>query len=113
MSHTAYGTSRNQKWYNKNIFPLVPVLEIRKKDKYNTSGFKFRWLFITIWSLDTLKFEFSITTDMHWGLGFTGVLFYMRWVVTIPFTEKFGNWWHKLTNRRVRYRRVRYCKVKY
>ena len=101
MSHTASGTPRKEEWYNKNIFPLIPVLEIKKKDKFNTSGFTFRWLFITIWSLDSLNFEFSITTDTHWGLGFKGMLLYIRWVVAIPCPEKFNIWWERLTNRRV------------
>ena len=102
MSHTASGTSRNQKWYNKNIFPLVPILEIKKRDKFNTSGFTFRWLFITICSLDSLEFEFSITADANWGLGFTAIFFYMKWDVAMPCPEKFSDLWYKLTARRVK-----------
>ena len=90
MAHSAAGYYRRQKWYNKNIFPLVPVIEVKKANKHNTSGFTFRWLFITLWSLDSFQFELSLTADTHWGLGFKGMIPYLRWVVSIPCSEKLG-----------------------
>lgn len=90
MSQTASGYARKEKWYNKNIFPLVPVITIRKSNENNTKSFSFRWLFFTIWSLDSFAFEFSVVADTHWGVGFVGILPYLRWVVAVPCPEKIG-----------------------
>lgn len=88
MSQTASGFYRKEKWYNKNIFPLIPVITIKKADEHNTSGFNFRWLFFTFWSLDSFAFEMTIVIDNHWGIGIIGILPYLRWVIAIPCPEK-------------------------
>ena len=88
MSHSVTGSYKRQKWYNKRIFPLVPTIQIRKADELNTSSFSFRWLFFTIWSLDSFDFEVSFVISTHWGFGFVGSLLYLRWVVAIPCPEK-------------------------
>ncbi len=92
MTQTASGEYRKEKWYNRNIFPLVPVVNIRKEDKYNTSGFTFRWLIFTFWSLDQFTFEVSFNISTHWGIGVSGILPYLRWVIAIPCPERFGIW---------------------
>ena len=92
MSHTSSGYYRKEKWYNKNIFPLIPVIQIKKADQHNTSSFSFRWLFFTIWTLDSFQFEFTIVANTHWGVGVIGLLPYLRWVITIPCPEKLGIW---------------------
>jgi len=99
MSQTASGRMRKEKWYNKNIFPLVPVLEVKKADEHNTSGFTFRWLFITLWTLDSVQFEFAIVVDTHWGLGIVGILPYLRWVIAIPCPESLSIWIDRHTSR--------------
>lgn len=99
MKQNACGMQRKEKWYNKNIFPLVPVLEIRTADEHNTSGFTFRWMFITVWDLDTPSFEVSVVVDTHWGLGAIGILPYLRWAVTIPCPEKVVTWVYKSFSR--------------
>lgn len=108
MSHTASRTARNQKWYNKNIFPLVPLLWITKENGYKTSKFRFRWLFISISSIDYLGFRLSVTFDFNTCFGLHGMFFYLSWGLLIPFPEKFTDLWYKLTARRVRYRKVKY-----
>jgi len=90
MSKTASGSYREQKWYNKNVFPLIPVIEIRKPNKHNTSSFSFRWLIFTFWTLDSFSFELSIVATSHWGIGVIGILPYLRWVVAIPCPERLG-----------------------
>ena len=90
MSHTATGSYRKEKWYNRNVFPLVPVITIGKADKHNTSSFSFRWLFFTIWTLDSFGFELAIVADTYWGVGLKGILPYIRWVVAIPCPERLG-----------------------
>lgn len=102
MSQTASGTYRKQKWYNKNVFPLIPVIDIKKANEHNTSGFSFRWLFFTVWSLDSFGFEFAFVATTHWGIGFIGILPYLRWVVAIPCPEKFGIWIDRKLGRRPR-----------
>ena len=102
VSQTASGRFRNEKWYSKNVFPLIPILELKKANEHNTSGFTFRWLFITLWTLDNVQFEFAFVADTHWGIGFVGLLPFLRWVIAIPCPEKVGIWWSNLTSRKVR-----------
>ena len=99
MCQSASGTYRVQKWYNRNVFPLVPILEIKKANEHNTRGFSFRWLFFTFWSLDSVQFELSFVATTHWGVGFIGLLPYLRWVVTIPCPEKIGILFDRYTSR--------------
>lgn len=81
------GKPRVQKWYNHNLFPLIPCIEVRKEDSRNTWNMSFRWLFFTIWTLDSFQFELAIVADTHWGVGIIGVLPYLRWVCTVPCPE--------------------------
>jgi hypothetical protein len=99
MSQTSSGFYRKEKWYNRNIFPLIPVLEIREENEHNNKHFSFRWLFFHIWSLDHLSFELSLVADTHWGIGVIGIMFYLRWVFCIPCPESLVMWLHKHTNR--------------
>lgn len=78
------GTHKVRKWYNNYTFPLIPVYEFKKGNKYNTNGFTFHWLFIKIWSLDAFQFELAIVVDTHWGIGITALLPYLRIVFCIP-----------------------------
>jgi len=100
MSQAASGYCRKEKWYNMNIFPLVPVVQIKEKDQHNTTGFSFRWLFFTFWSLDSFGFEFAFVLDTHWGMGFIGVLPYLRWVICIPCPEKISIFVSRKLNRK-------------
>ncbi len=90
MSQTASGNVRIQKWYNKNVFPLIPLITTRKADKHNTSNFSFRWLVFTFWSLDAFQIEVAFTMCTHWGIGVTFLLPYLRGVIAIPCPEKLG-----------------------
>ena len=108
MSQTASGYCRKQKWYNKNIFPLVPVIEHRKPDENNTRHFSFRWLIFTFWSLDAFQFELSVNADTHWGIGITFLLPYLRGVIAIPCPEKLGMFIHKKLNRKSSAEKERY-----
>ncbi len=101
MSQTAAGSYRNEKWYNKNVFPLVPVVVFKKADKWNTSSFSFRWLVFTVWSRNSFDFELSLVIDTHWGIGIIGLLPYLRWVVTIPCPEMLSILISKKLDRRV------------
>ena len=92
MSQTASGCYRKEKWYNRNIFPLVPVIRFKKADEHNTRSFNFRWLIFTFWSLDSFQFELSFNVDTHWGIGITFLLPYLRGVIAIPCPESFGMW---------------------
>ena len=102
MSQTASGYYRKEKWYNKNVFPLVPVVTVRKANEHNTSGFTFRWLFFTIWTLNSFEFELAFVVTTHWGIGFIGILPYIRWVVAIPCPERLSILIDRKLNRRPR-----------
>ena len=77
----------SKKWYNHHVFSLIPILQIKKANYHNTSGFTFRWLFLTIWSLDNFGFELALNIDTHWGIGFTAIIPYLRIRCTIPCPE--------------------------
>jgi hypothetical protein len=94
------GKHHSKKWYKRNIFPLVPIIEYRKADQYNTSNFCFRWLFFTVWTLDSFSFELSVVFTSHWGLGFIGIFPYIRWCVSIPCPSKLALWSSKHLNRK-------------
>ena len=100
MSVTASGTNRNQKWYNQSIFPLIPVITTKKADEHNTSGFSFKWLVFTFWSLDSFKFELSFHIDTHWGVGVAFILPYLRGVIAIPCPIKLVIWIDRKTGRK-------------
>ena len=89
-----------EKWYNHERFPLVPTLKLKKESEHNTSGFTFKWLFITIWNLDSPHFELSLVCSSHWGLGFVGVLLYVRWVFCIPFPTKLQSFMYRVFSRK-------------
>ena len=93
------GEKREQKWYNRDIFPLIPVITIRNANEYNTLGITIQWLFLTMWLLDSVQFEFAFIADTHFGIGIKGLLPYLRWVITIPCPEVVGMWIHKHLDR--------------
>jgi hypothetical protein len=92
-----------RKWYNSHIFPLIPTLRITKKTEHNTSGFTFKWLFITLWTLDSFEFEFAIVATTHWGIGFVGILPRLRWVLSIPCPQSLDRWIYRNLNRKSEY----------
>jgi len=82
-------------WYFTKRFPLLPKLEFKKGDEYNTSGFTFKWLFIKCWSLDGFSFEFGVVFDSHFGLGLAIVLPYIRLILAIPPFSEYSCWQQK------------------
>ena len=95
MAQYECGTNHSKKWYKRHIFPLLPIIEVREENEYNTWNFTFRWLFITIWTIDSFCFEFTLVADEHWGLGIIGLFPYFRWSLTIPCPVSFGMWMQK------------------
>ena len=91
----AVSNYKPRKWYNRYIFPLVPVFTTREANEHNTSGFSFDWLFIKIWSRDSIDLEFAFVLSEHWGIGITALLPYLRIVVCIPCPPKLGIWCQK------------------
>jgi hypothetical protein len=91
-----------EKWYNHYSFPLVPQITIRRGDEWNTTSHSFHWLIFKFWTLDSVQFEISANIDTHWGIGFCGILPYLRWVISIPLPVSFQMWvqqnlWRKPT----------------
>jgi hypothetical protein len=75
-------------------------MDFRKADEYNASSFTFRWLFFTVWSLDSFQFELSFNISTHWGIGFTFLLPYFRGIIAIPCPERLGIWIDKNLGRK-------------
>lgn len=105
MSQTSSCHSREEKWYNRGIFPLVPVIKINKANEYNTGGFTIRWLIFTFWSLDSFQFELSLNIDTHWGIGVTFLLPYLRGVIAIPCPGKLGQFIYRKLSRKSRFQK--------
>jgi hypothetical protein len=100
MEQCASNYQQKQKWYNRHIFPLVPVISTKKRDEHNTKGFSFKWLIFSFWSLDHFSFEVSVNIDTHWGVGFAFILPYLRGVVAIPCPQKLDSWIDKNLRRK-------------
>jgi hypothetical protein len=100
MGHYECGYQRNQKWYNKRIFPLIPTIESKPADEYNTSSYCFRWLIFTFWTIDTPQFELSIVIDSHWGIGIIGLLPYVRWVIAVPIPKVISHYVYRNFSRK-------------
>jgi hypothetical protein len=98
-NETCSGYQWNTKWYNHYRFPLIPVVETRKADKYNTKNISFTWMFLKFWVLDCFEFEIAFTLTSHWGIGIAMILPYLRIVFAIPFPESWLMRWNKLTSR--------------
>ncbi len=97
--HTDY-PGKPKRWYNSDIFPLIPQLTIRKANKHNTKSISFHWLFFQFWTLDCFQLELSFVISDHWGIGFIGILPYLRFVFTIPCPEKLGRFISKHLDRK-------------
>jgi len=82
-------------WYNNYTFPLIPTIKSVKADEHNTHSFLFHWLVFKFWTLDSFSFEISFVITSHWGIGFIGILPYLRWAIAIPFPENAAMWSQK------------------
>ena len=71
-----------ERWYYHPVFPLLPIFHGKKKDKYNAFSFGFSWLFIRIWTLDSLFFSVCVELDQI-GLSVCVTLFYCKLVLRI------------------------------
>ena len=100
----SYGC-RKEKWYNRTIFPLIPVVDFRKADQHNTTSLSFRWLVLTFWTLDGFEFEISLVANTHWGIGVIGILPYLRWRLTIPCPAGLGMWIDTKLTRQTKHRK--------
>jgi hypothetical protein len=90
-----------RKWYKNHKFPLVPLFNYTRKEKHNTSGWDFEWLFLKLWTRNSFDFELAFVIDpTHWGIGITALVPYLRIVFTIPPTEKIASWFIKNTWRK-------------
>lgn len=96
-------TNKRETWYNIYKFPLIPQLDIKKANEHNSAGFTFRWLFFTIWTLDSFQFELTLVCSSHWGLCVIGLLPYLRWCVCLPIPESVSMWVSKYTYRGPKY----------
>jgi len=79
-----------KRWYCNKTFPLIPIIKIQKANEYRLFYFHFKWLFFTLWSTETPSIEIGFTMSTHWGIGFIGLLPYLRWACTIPIPFNVG-----------------------
>lgn len=80
------------RWYQWGRFPLVPIIDTKDADEWNTSGFSFSWLNLRLWSLDQFAFALEFHAE-DIGLFFRLQLPYLNcYVWLLPLPEK---WLHK------------------
>lgn len=75
-----------------SIFPLIPEYGTRPGGQHNTKSWWFNWLIFRLWSMDSFNFEVTFVISEHWGIGFVGMLPYVRWVACIPCPPKLGSY---------------------
>ncbi len=79
---------QNQKWYQHEIFPLIPIFRIRKADSNFKEGFYIKWMLLELWSVDEVSFKISFVISDRWGIGFNGLLPFLRWSISFPIKIK-------------------------
>lgn len=81
-------------WYQWHRFPLVPIINRRKGDKWNTDSWSFNWLFFSFWSLDHVTFEFEagVKTSFDPCIFVGAVLPYLRVFVQVPLPRIFDTY---------------------
>ncbi len=95
MTEAVCDNRKKRYWYNGYVFPLIPVLETRPANDYNTSWFCFQWMIFKIWSRDSVGIEFAFVLDSHWGIGVTMLLPYLRVIICIPCPYRLMLWSQK------------------
>jgi hypothetical protein len=50
-------------WYHWHRFAVLPNLQIKKADQYNTWGFSFHWLVFRCWTMDSPDITFSVNLN--------------------------------------------------
>lgn len=79
---------------------LGGILRVRHGDKHNTTNFTFDIGIVKVWSMDSFQFEITAVANTHWGIGFVGLLPYLRWVVALPIPQNLGIKFDELTRRK-------------
>lgn len=97
MDATTQNIGEEYKWYRDVKFPLVPRLRVlppgRPPSEYDDGRigyFWFRWLIFTAYSFEVPSFEVAVVCDTNNGIGFHGVLLYVRWFVCVPCPRRLG-----------------------
>ena len=79
-------------WYRWHRFPLVPIIDGRKGDKWNCPSFSVSWLWVRIWSLENVSFRAEISLEDA-GLVVGLILPYLRiWIWILPLPLGWLNW---------------------
>lgn len=91
------GSMIKEPWYKKSRFPLVPVIRIKKGDQWNSRGFMFSWLGLSVGDAMSPQFDFHLHFSAHSLIGFRLGLPYLNiWFSLLPlpyfFSSTIQNW---------------------
>lgn len=79
-------------WYRYYRFPVLPLLDIREADEWNSWAFAFSWLFLRVWNLDSVSLALRIELSGG-GLIVQLIVPYMSIVVhLLYFPQRLESW---------------------
>lgn len=81
----------------RNFFK--PYWYVKEAGEYNTKSCGFKWMLFDFWALNHVGFEITFVISAHWGIGFIGMLPYLRWGITIPFPARIQKLFWKLSRK--------------
>lgn len=83
-------------WYQRGIWPLLPIFELRRGDRYTTTEFSFNWLFLNVWShaAPHVGIEVQLGSEGFWVRLEIPYLFIRFNIVPVPHVLQ--EWIHKV-----------------
>lgn len=81
---------KHRKWYRWHKFPLLPNVEYKARNEWNSTHISFSWLFLRVWTMD------SPDIGLHFDLQDSGMSVRLRlpylnihfWL--LPFPDSFA-----------------------
>lgn len=92
MEKHYYTNKKTERWYNNYVFPLVPVVIVRKADEDTILMLSFKWMAIKLETMGAFMFEARFMLNAHNGLGADIFVPYLRFHFMIPCPTKVYNW---------------------
>lgn len=103
------GSTYREPWYQKRVFPLIPIITFNKGDEWNSTRIGINWLFFMIWDSMTPWPEFNLYFEGH-GTGFRlCIIPYISFHFKIPFPywTRFEHEWFWRRGRRSKFKWMR------
>jgi hypothetical protein len=92
----ASAAAEERRWYRWSRFPLMPLLHIRKADRWNEWSLHFQWLALSIWTMMSPDIGASVEIDDQ-GIEARIRVPYLIFMLRLPL---FPHWLHQKLWRR-------------